>query len=61
VSSWFRRELDGYVKALLGVARWYVGGERRSGWGDGKARLVGQCLRLARLMTRVRFLSELRD
>jgi len=46
---------------LLGVARWYVEGERRSGWGDGKARLVGQCLRLARLMTRVRFLSELRD
>jgi len=44
VSSLFRRELDGYVKALLSVARWYVGGELRSGWGDGKARLVGRGL-----------------
>ena len=40
------RELDGYVKVLLGAARWYVGGgELRSGWSGGKVRLVGRGLR----------------
>jgi hypothetical protein len=43
------KELDGYVKVLLGAARWYVGGgELRSRWGGGKVRLVGRGLRRLR-------------
>jgi hypothetical protein len=43
------KELDGYVKVLLGAARWYVGGgELRSCWGGGKVRLVGRGLRKVR-------------
>jgi len=43
------KELDGYVKVLLGAARWYVGGgELRSRWGGGKVRLVGRGLRRVR-------------
>ena len=43
------KELDGYVKVLLGAARWYVGGgELRSHWGGGKVRLVGRGLRRVR-------------
>jgi len=43
------RGLDGYVKVLLGAARWYVGGgELRSGWGGGRVRLVGRGLRRVR-------------
>ena len=43
------KELDGYVKVLLGAARWYVGGgELRSRWGGGKVRLVGRGLRKVR-------------